>query len=389
MRLSRFLSPLLLAGLVASAAGGAAAGGDGLLALPDPLALSYDRPATVEPPPKGDGGAAAAFVAEEPPAVPIDDIPNHRQMLRDIVLELARYAHARDPDFVLVARGGLDLLHVGTREARWAQLAGAEVGAAGAPVRPYLRAVDGVVIDGWNCGRRAFDTATPDSDRAALRHFAEMVAAAQGTVLAIDHCRAETSARAARAGEAPPLPVHAADAPGPFLRRIPERRPSGENAAPVRRLDQVRTLLPVLKADRNVEDWLLALAETNHDLLIIDAFPDGTVLTPAQVAALKHKRLGSRRMVLAVVPVARADDHMPYWKDDWRPGDPEWLGAPHEQRPGATRPLFWREEWKELLGQHFKAAMDLGFDGVLLDGLDAHRHFEAGLPLPPPPEEGS
>lgn len=394
---SRVPLPLLLAALLLAVGRPAEAGGDGLLALPDPLALSYPGAAEhVEPPPRGskgspdpDADAAKAgddvlALMEQPPPVPLEAIPNHRQMMRDIVQELSRYARERDPGFLIVARGGLDLLHKGAREARWARLKDVALypGSVGTPMRPYLTAIDGLVIDGLYCGRRAFDRPTDPADRKALLHFGAMVRAAAGSVLAIDHCRPATSREAAADAGGPPVAVFANADPDGALDAIPARRPRQENPAPVGHLDQARNLLPVLRADRNRDDWLLALQDSNHDVLIVDAFPGGRALTAAEVESLKFKRLGARRLVLAAVPVARAEDDMPYWQAGWQPGRPDWLGAPLPGRPGATRPLYWRAEWKEILGRHFKAAMDLGFDGVMLDALDAYRAFEAEMPLP-------
>jgi len=42
---------------------------------------------------------------------------------------------------------------------------------------------------------------------------------------------------------------------------------------------------------------------------------------------------------------------------------------------------YWLPEWKKILGDYFVGLMDLGFDGVLIDGLNAADRFEYELIL--------
>ena len=44
----------------------------------------------------------------QPP--PPESVPNHREQWRSVIVELGRYAKARKKDFVVLVRGGVELL---------------------------------------------------------------------------------------------------------------------------------------------------------------------------------------------------------------------------------------------------------------------------------------
>ena len=111
--------------------------------------------------------APVAAATLEPPRdwrpPPIEDIPNHRQLWRDVLVELATYAKGRDKDFIVLARGGVELVVKGEREAEWEQERDPEglTFEKRLPLkwvfREYVKVLDGLVLDGLYCGPYAFD----------------------------------------------------------------------------------------------------------------------------------------------------------------------------------------------------------------------------------------
>lgn len=311
-------------------------------------------------------------------------IPDVRAELRLIVRELARYARGRDPDFVILVRGGVPLAFRSRREAvlEAARAAHAGLGATdpdspaagvGAPEAGFLGAIDGVVMDGQFCGR-------PPVEEARLEALADL----NLVRVSIDHCAdAEVAAEARRRAAEADVLVHVDTDPDGALDTVPRGRPTGENAENISDPHQARSVLVLEDASRfgDVSRLVDALRHTNHDMLILDPFVLGDrALGPTQVRALKHKALGARRLVLATFDVAMAHADAYYWEPDWRLGTPRWLSATAAERPGAFFTEFWDPAWKALLGTFFVSVMDLGFDGVVLEGLDVVHRWEAITP---------
>lgn len=348
-----------------------------LLALPNRL----DRPAPVEAPP------SMGSKLNDDPAIPIESIPNHRAMLRDIVVELSDYARGRDPDFVVLVRDGADLVRKSAREALWEALrdpAAAEAGTLapqGTPQRRFIKALDGIVVDGLYCGE------------AAKRHD-EIIAQVKPLLdegrrlLSIDSCKGDATARARkRAAADKALVFLAADT---RMAAIPARPPE-ENAASYTNLTLARNVGFALASEPydTRAEWVLKLQATNYDVLVIPPFHRGAApLTAADVASLKYKRLGSRRVLLAHLPLAAIRDTHFHFKKEWTLGHPAFLAALDPAVPGGYLVDYWDPAWKELVGRSLKGIIDLGFDGVMFDGGDGYLRPEAAMPLQPPNPDG-
>ena len=80
--------------------------------------------------------------------------------------------------------------------------------------------------------------------------------------------------------------------------------------------------------------------------------------------------------------VGFAEDERFYWERDWEVGTPTWIQGLGE-RPGQYTVEYWNPAWKAIIGRYFAGIMDLGFDGVVLDGVEAYRRWEFMTPLDP------
>ncbi len=136
---------------------------------------------------------------------------------------------------------------------------------------------------------------------------------------------------------------------------------------------------------------LAPLAASNADLLVIDhgyaARQNGKLIfDAADVARLKIKPDGSRRIVLAYMSIGEAEQYRFYWQGDWckRATAPAWMGAVNPAWPGNYPVRFWDPAWQQIiLAQqtgylaHIKAQ---GFDGVYLDRTDVYGEWLAEHP---------
>lgn len=323
---------------------------------------------------------------EEGAYVPLDQVPNHRQLMRDIVDELSAYAKKRDGRFAVLVRNGWDLVAKGRREALWEDLrfpAQAETRPPeGSANRPFLHAIDAFVADGVFCDRANPARKTPDEPREAMLAAARLVQQAGRRVLDIEVCAKGLIDEAAReAGKAQMLAHLSQNA---SFDAVPGWAPPGENAQHVESLGAARNFLPLLDPRRYATraEYVMALEDANHDLLIVDPFHrGGDNLTADEIYRLKFKRLGARRLVFAALSVGKARDDRFYWQRGWDLGKPPFLAAGDPAEPGTMLVRYWEPAWKEILGRSLKGIVDLGFDGVLLDDVEVARYFEALTPL--------
>ena len=315
--------------------------------------------------------------------VELSRLPNYREEIREIVRVLKDYVNNVRPGFKVVARNAGNLLVFSTREQALADLrrAGVKGGAnsadeafiydmfssdgplppVGLPMRSFLQRLDGVIEDNADCAPPVFT----DGQRKAMDDFG--VAG-----FGIAHCDDGEKIRFSEPA------THA----GP-LNAVPKESAQAQNSGSVTELDQVKTLLALLDSRRfaDADTMVRAVAETNYDLVVVDPFVKGGVLTKAQVRGLRQKRLGARRLVLARISLSEADDAAPYWRPDWRLGKPDWLRLVSPVDPAVIITEFWRQPWKEIVGESFKLAVDLGFDGVMLDGVEAYKVYEYLTPI--------
>jgi endo-alpha-1,4-polygalactosaminidase (GH114 family) len=316
--------------------------------------------------------------------IPLQEIPNYRAYMREMVEDLATYADKRDPNFIVVTRPGFDLLTWSRREFDLAEIKrdpNAKVRQdtiiqVGTPMRRYIQSIDGFLLNGQFCA----PLRVPGADLQAMLK--------QGLkALTVEHCRTPEQASAAlqtavRMGVVSHIDLEDAD----DFARPPTRRPSPENPRNVEALLSARNMVMLLDSREYAtrEEWFAAMAGTNYDVLVTDAFYKGNrPLTKDEVHHLKFKQIGARRLVLARMSVGYAEDERFYWQREWQIGEPSWIHALAPERPGQYVVEFWNPAWKAIVGRYFAGIMDLGFDGVVLDGVEAYRRWEFMTPLDP------
>jgi endo-alpha-1,4-polygalactosaminidase (GH114 family) len=313
--------------------------------------------------------------------IPLAQIPNYRDYMRQTIEDLSIYARGRNPKFIIVTRPGFDLLTWSRREFdledikrdRNARVSPDSIVPAGSYMRRYIQRIDGVMLNGEFC--------------APLRVPRDELVGAQKQgirLFSIEHCSDGATAAAARqsaigAGVVAHIDTDAEDT----FARVPAHKPSPENAGNVEALAQARNMLVMLdnRTYGSKEEWLGALQATNYDVLVTDAFYKGNQpLSKDDIHTLKFKQMGARRLVLARINLGYAEDERYYWQRDWKIGTPSWIQAT-TGTPGTYVVEFWNPAWKAIIGKYFAGIMDLGFDGVVLDGVEAYRRFEFMTPL--------
>lgn len=122
------------------------------------------------------------------------------------------------------------------------------------------------------------------------------------------------------------------------------------------------------------------LARLPSDLLVTDFAREGgrVPLQPDEVARLKRRPGGGRRLVVAYMSIGEAEDFRGYWQPQWKDRPEPWDVAENCAWPHAHMVRFWLDGWKDLVmrapGAYLRRIIDAGFDGVYLDRVDVYEH---------------
>lgn len=316
-----------------------------------------------------------------PPINPFEPgaVIDYREHMRGWVQTISESARTINPNFVVIAKDGLSLV----------DKIDPVDDTLSFPARAYMRVLDGVLET--NLLDETITTpegkAAPDLEAALkLRKTYEATAAEFGLNVfnlefakksaAVDKLYADT----AKKGFVPFV------AEGTALANIPKFPSTAYHANPlsISTAAEVRNFLHIgnSKAFGTVADYVRTLRNTNYDVLIIDVFHGNKPLTKQDVAALKYKKLGAKRLVLAEIDISAAATFRYYWQAGWGKGNPGFMQAPYREDPDRFRTVYWDPAWQTIIAgdtsSYLYGVIDLGFDGVVLKGVDAWRFFESG-----------
>jgi len=115
------------------------------------------------------------------------------------------------------------------------------------------------------------------------------------------------------------------------------------------------------------------LSRTAYDIVVIDAFFGGG---KKQVAELRQKPLGGRRIVLSYLSIGEAEVYRYYWEACCKGRRPPWVLSENARWKGNYRVRFWNPQWKSIIygaaDSYLARIIAAGFDGVYLDRIDVH-----------------
>lgn len=325
-----------------------------------------------------------AQTADIVPPAPIDpfaatEIVDYREQMRTFVQSISAYARGLNPNFVVIAKDGLAL--AGKPDPLDLERL--------FPARAYMRAIDGVMETALLDETVTTPDGKPDPilEEAVKRRAADLERIKQMGLKVFDLEFATTaqdvSAAYSKAAAKGYIPFVAENE---FLNTIPEHPRSAfqANPASIASASEVRNYLYVASSQQygTTTDYIQALRNTNHDIVVVDVFSGRTPLTRQQVDLLKYKKLGARRLVLAQIDIASAASFHYYWQPGWGQGSPPFIYAPFREDPDRHRVIYWAPGWQAIItggtNSYVYGVIDLGFDGVVLKGVDAWAFYETG-----------
>mgnify|MGYP000000839527 FL=1 len=324
--------------------------------------------------------------------VPPHSIKNYRDLLRENVIALSNYAKANRPDFQIMVHEGQDLLTRSLWEYHLdgylkARNNGEDVSdpsfllnlkqtspefepLVGGRSAEYLKSIDAVVVNNHFCQKLPLN---PVIVQNGIKAFS------------VDLCPdGRTFDRAISASLKEKIPFYGFLSSNKAFRKIAAQPIIKENAENIFDLKSAQNISFLLKdnlyADKN--DFIEAVRASNYDVVVIEPyFRQRQPFTPEEINAMKYKKNGTRRQLLARFSVTEAKDTDYYWNNSWKIGSPDWLVRASFVEPRGVITRYWDNEWKNYMSRYFQGIIKSGYDGAFLTGLENHRYFENLTPL--------
>ncbi len=307
---------------------------------------------------------------------------DYRQQMRVFIAEIANYAKARHTNFLVIPQNGLELLTDSGEPDQGLN-------------QTYLPAIDGIGFEELYYGINNKDNrATPTADINYNLPYLKLFREQAKKVLVIDYCKTPAKVDDSYQRNDKNGFISFA-APNRELELIPTYPQPiyHENSNNITTLAQTQNFLYIINAShfRTNAEFLNAIRATNYDLIVLDSFIDcdsePVMLTPNEVASLKIKANGGRRLVVSYMCIGEAEDYRWYWNPDWTTADdklsstaPAWLSELNPDWEGNFKVKYWYPSWKKIIYGTPDAYLDrilaAGFDGVYLDMVDAYYYFE-------------
>ena len=300
------------------------------------------------------------------------DLPalDFKQEMRTLVQEISSYAKRARPGFIVIPQNGQEL-----------------VTTDGMPASPvnigYLDVIDGIGREDLFYGYTGDNQATSAGDRGSILPFLQTAQSQGIRILVTDYCSTPSKIDAS----------YDSNASYGFISFAADRRdldhlpdypafPRQANTDTVIRLSEAKNFLYLLDPSSFADKatYVDAVSATNYDMLITDLFFEDSVLTASDVAALREKANGGKRLVIAYMSIGEAEEYRYYWQSSWSHQRPDWLESENPKWKGNYKVRYWDSDWKRILtgndSSYVKKILDAGCDGVYLDIIDAFEYFE-------------
>ena len=305
-------------------------------------------------------------------AAPVVD---HASEMRRLIQNIAKYGRNFKRDFVVLIKDGTGLL---TQVIDVDQL-------ISAPSSAFIRTLDGVVQSAPMFGMEEFGEPTGEKDRDQILKDLQVARDTGLKVFTLDYASKPADVdKAIRFADKNKFVPFVAPGKGIYNNKLPKwpRRPHKENQFTITNSQMVNNYLLINDSSRfgTADEYALKIHNTNYDMVITNVFHHRSQTHGRHnVQKMQFKKLGTRRPVLARFDIGTADVSAFYWQDNWRTGNPTWVQelAPFSSDKYLVQ--YWHPTWHQLMygntQSYLYGIIREGYDGVLLEGVDAFEIF--------------
>jgi cysteinyl-tRNA synthetase, unknown class len=294
---------------------------------------------------------------------------NYKEEMRNLVIGISQYGKSLKQGFIVIPQNGQEII---TTDGELTSSLSSG----------YLNAIDGQGREDLFYGYDTDDELTREEDKNYLIGYLDKLKQNGKVVLVTDYCATPAKMNssyvqnnqkgyvsfAANHRDLDNIPT----IPSPIYQ---------ENNLVITQLSQAKNFLYLLDPSNYTKaQFINAVSNTNYDVLITDLFVEGIPFTSQEIAALKQKKNGGKRLVICYMSIGEAEDYRYYWQSSWKSNKPAWLDAVNPDWPGNYKVRYWDKEWQNILfgndQSYLKKIITANFDGVYLDIIDAFEYYE-------------
>ena len=277
--------------------------------------------------------------------------------MQHFVIDISKYARSIDSTFIIIPQNG-------------PELAFEKMNPGGKLKSDYVNAIDGIAVEDL------FYNEKPKVDTYRLSMLRKLKTKKQimlSDFMFQDDAIAAVKSQSDKEG----FLFYPRVKTNEMYREIPTDIPN-ENANDILKLSDAKNYLYLINPVdlRTKHLFIKAIQATNYDMITIDLFYNEKSLTAEDVAKLKTKANGGKRLIISYVNIGAAENWRYYWKRNWQLNDPVWLKKKYAGYDDEFYVQYWHEDWKKIIygnpDSYVKKIIDAGFDGAFLDNVEAY-----------------
>ncbi len=284
--------------------------------------------------------------------------------MSQFIEKISKNAKAISPKFNIITQNGIELFETENK-----------INSA------YLSAIDGQLIEGRNFGNITVNQAINTIDNAFFEKFLSPNLVNKLPILNIDFCDDDILIKQSLAlNNAKGYKLFVSTDKNWDNLNALKNPLLNENANNILNLADAKNfiILPNISFS-NKEIIFNSLKNTNYDIIIIDAFYQNQILTITEINALKTKKNGGKRLVLANLNLGLAYANLYYWQANWKLKLPDFVNK-EIGNEGKFRVNYWDSEWQNVVTANENSIINQfiknGFDGVNLTEIEAFKYYE-------------
>ncbi len=277
--------------------------------------------------------------------------------MQNFIINISKYARGIDSDFIIIPQNGIELAFNNTD-----QESGLKT--------DYVNAINGVGVEElFYDGTLAEDDGRLSMFQTVKQQLTVMVAdyVSDNSYIAddIQKCKAEGFICFPRATT------------NYDYVEIPDTAMFG-NTNDIDSLSKAKNYLYLINSEKysSKQSFIDAVDSSDFDLIIIDLYFNDEILTSDDLAKLKTKPCGARRLLISYINIGAAENWRYYWEEKWKVHRPNWLKKKYEGYEDEIWVKFWEQDWQDIIygndNSYMKKIIDAGFDGAYLDNIEAY-----------------
>lgn len=322
-------------------------------------------------------------------SVPPRYIPNYRESMRNLIASLAQYGKSRNHDFQVLIHEGQYLLDKslweyhrdGYNKIRKSKgfiddfsFLAQDIQEIEDDIQPttyhYTDFIDGIVVNNHYCQNNPID---------------DSLLKLKTPIISIEKCPDDDSLdEAIIQSFADKIAIYPFIHTSQAFKKINRQLIINESAVSILHIKDAKNVSFLINDElfNTPYQMLEEISNSNYDIVIIHPiFHNHIPFTKEEVDAMKIKKNGARRLVIALYNISEISDTDYLWQKKWNKKRPDWIVAPSFVSDNAYITKYWTPEWKQLVSRYFKSIVDSNYDGVFLTGLENHSYFEHNKPL--------